>query len=409
MGRLKELIQRERLLPLSLLIIFIITFVALPKGIVTTLVGDSYIQPWKVLIVFFASAYVAISADVSHLFKYLTERLFNRQLPSRMAVFVGVFLFSGFLTLLASNDIVVLTLTPIICYLARYQHINVMPLLFAEFLAANSFSMMFYVGDPTNIIIANALGASFTSFASTMFLPTLASVIVLFIALIVHFRHDLHGRTEHKGLSSKIDTPTVNMAISATLLIGMLGSFAAGALLNFEAWQVAMVFATISLAKDIVISLRQKHYMRQVWHALPWKIIGLLIVLFIAVQFATSLYAPSQLLQATNQSLFSMVFGTATIGMLLANIINNQPATLLLTTALREGNTIAAPAAYAIVMATSLGATLSLVGTLAGLMWQRLLNKEEIQMSHRTYMRHSFRIVPYGVLAGLIVLYLQFI
>lgn len=380
-----------------------------PHATASTLIGDTYIQPWKVLVVFLASAYVAISADVSDVFQYLTERLFNKQLPSRFALFVGVYIFAGILTLLASNDIVILTLTPMICYLARYQHLNVLPLLFAEFLAANSFSMMFYVGDPTNIIVANALDASFTEFAKVLFLPTAVSTVILIGTLVFHFRHDLRGRTKHKGVASSVRTVSTDMVVSGTLLVGMLGSFAAGELLNFEAWHIALAFAAVSLIKDCVVATRRQGYLQKIIAALPWKIMGLLVVLFMAVQYLTSLYMPTFLHTINSHGLFATIFGTAAIGTLLANTINNQPASILLTAGLRDGNSIAAPAAYAIVMATSLGATLSLVGTLAGLMWQRLLKIQGVHISRREYMRHAIVIVPPALIAGLVVLYLQFL
>lgn len=54
------------------------------------------------------------------------------------------------LTIFTSNDIVILTFTPFICYFSKNAKINPIPYLVAEF-AATTYSMMLIIGNPTNI------------------------------------------------------------------------------------------------------------------------------------------------------------------------------------------------------------------------------------------------------------------
>ncbi len=48
-------------------------------------------------------------------------------------------------TTFTSNDIVIMTLTPIILYYAKATGVDPIPMLFGQFWAANTFSMMLYV------------------------------------------------------------------------------------------------------------------------------------------------------------------------------------------------------------------------------------------------------------------------
>jgi arsenical pump membrane protein len=68
------------------------------------------------------------------------------------------FFLSSVITLFTSNDIVILTLTPIIFYFGKHAKVRMMPYLIAEFFAANIWSMFLYIGNPTNIIVAMASG-----------------------------------------------------------------------------------------------------------------------------------------------------------------------------------------------------------------------------------------------------------
>ena len=56
-----------------------------------------------------------------------------------------------------------------------------MPYLVGEFVAANTWSMMLVIGNPTNIYLASACGIEFGEYVSVMWLPTLlAGLVALF-------------------------------------------------------------------------------------------------------------------------------------------------------------------------------------------------------------------------------------
>jgi len=83
-------------------------------------------------------------------------------------LFFYFFFLSSLITLFTSNDIVILTLTPIIFYFGKHAKVKMMPYLIAEFFAANIWSMFLYIGNPTNIIVAMASGLNFYEYTYWM-------------------------------------------------------------------------------------------------------------------------------------------------------------------------------------------------------------------------------------------------
>ena len=71
-----------------------------------------------------------------------------------MRVYIAFWLLSSVITVMTSNDIVILTLTPIIVYFASYTKADPVPFLFVQFFSSNIWSMFLIIGNPTNIIVA---------------------------------------------------------------------------------------------------------------------------------------------------------------------------------------------------------------------------------------------------------------
>ncbi len=106
-------------------------------------------------------------------------------------LFSYFFLFSAALTILTSNDIVILTLTPIIAALASYAKIDPTPALFGQFFAANILSLELFIGNPTNIIVAEAYGLSFLGYSVWMASVGIFAGIICFALLMLVFRHEI--------------------------------------------------------------------------------------------------------------------------------------------------------------------------------------------------------------------------
>ena len=155
------------------------------------LTADSSINPIKILVLFISMTLLSIFLDEVGFFSYLAGETLKKANKSQYRLFIYFYLIISLLTVFTSNDIIILTFTPFICYFSKEAKISPMPYLVAEFVAANSWSMVLIIGNPTNIYLATSYGVDFVTYLRVMVLPTLAAGTAAFIVLWLIFRKKL--------------------------------------------------------------------------------------------------------------------------------------------------------------------------------------------------------------------------
>ena len=132
------------------LVLLSVGLIAFPD-IINGLTADTAINPLKILVLFLSMTMMSVFLDEIGLFRFLASFALKKAKTSQLTLFIVLYILVSFLTIFTSNDIIILTFTPFICYFAKRAKIDPMPYLFASFVAANTWSMMFIIGNPTNI------------------------------------------------------------------------------------------------------------------------------------------------------------------------------------------------------------------------------------------------------------------
>ncbi len=436
-GKIRLDILSGPLLFLGLLILSgIIDFSIVKQGIL----GSGSLRPWEIIIIFYSVAYVSISVDLSGILDFFAFRIVRRAGGKGLLLFVLFYLFASLLTIFTSNDIVILTLTPIIFYLKKHSDIEIMPLLFAEFFGANTLSMLLYIGNPTNIIVGNALGLSFTEFTRIMALPTLAAALLNLILLFLVFRKSITRKYALKQ-EQKISLRNSYDALASTgLLILMLVSLIFSQRLGLKIWWITAGFAGIYILEDLFFSSlyiikNPRLYLTElssdmneiyalygfpsnrydlfvILKRMPWKILPFLLTIFILVSGLARygwVEQMASLLSHWSHSPLSSIFVNGSLAFFLSNLINNQPATVLYSTILAHPSFSASSlsrsgAAYALIIASNLGANLTLIGALAGIMWEKILQEKGVIIRYRDFLRTGILITPLVFIITLLIL-----
>jgi arsenical pump membrane protein len=438
-GRLHITIATGPLLALCILFAAqIITLETVSLG----LLGTGSLRPWEILVIFFTVAYVSISLDLTGILDFFAYRIVDKARGSGIKLFVFFYAFSCALTVFTSNDIVILTLTPIIFYLGRHAKLNVVPLLVAEFFGANTMSMLLYIGNPTNSIVGNALGLSFMEYTRVMWLPALSAGLANLALLYMYFRKDLTRRFEKIPASRYTVRNWADAVLSCTLMVLMLGFLAASQSLGMPIWSITAAAAAVFILEDLAFgayyTLRHKalpdtalvrteeeifrlygipEHRNDFWitiKRIPWKILPFITVFFILV---AGLYqhgavdAAAAFISGFARSTGSSIAANGSAAFVLANMVNNQPMTILFSSILiSEQLLIPGPAfqaaAYAVVIASNLGANLTLIGALAGLMWKTILKTKGMTIRYRDFFKAGICITPPVFALTLLVLYL---
>jgi arsenical pump membrane protein len=96
------------------------------------------------------------------------------------------------------------------------------------------------------------------------------------------------------------------------------------------------------------------------------------------------------------------LLGIAVVAALLANIVNNLPATLVLMPLVAASG----PAAVlAVLIGVNIGPNLTYVGSLSNLLWRRVLRRYDVSASVGEYTRLGLCTVPTALLAAVLMLW----
>ncbi|MBO5927804.1 MAG: hypothetical protein J6Q32_03025 [Clostridia bacterium] len=375
------------------------------KELLKEFTANTSVNPIKILVLFICMTILSVFLDEVGFFSYLACKTLKLAKHSQKKLFIWLYIIVSILTVFTSNDIIVLTFTPFICHFAKNAKINPLPYLVTEFVAANTMSMTLIIGNPTNIFIATSYGINFLQYFKVMILPTLACSLVAFLMLYLVFRKQLCKSIEYSQENAEIKNKPF-LVIGLILLAICVVVLAIGPYLGVEMYLVSLV-AAVSLVVVIgALCIAKKHKPTEMLRTLkraPWQLIPFVISMFIIILSFNNhgVTEKLSLLLGNKNTIFT--YGISSF--LSANVINNIPMSVLfcnlispLTGACQTG------AIYATVIGSNVGAFLTPIGALAGIMWSGMLKKHEIKFSYAKFLKYGAIIAIPTIISGLLAL-----
>ncbi len=362
------------------------------RDAVTGIFADSDVNPVKILILFLSMTAFSVFLDELGLFRYLASLALRRAGTSQTALFLLLYATVSILTVFTSNDIIILTFTPFVCAFARNARINPLPYLFAEFFAANTWSMALMIGNPTNIYIASFLEIDFFLYLRVMILPTIACGLISLLLLYLIFRRSLLEpiSAEPEGVELKERALLIVGVVHLLLCIVML---AISSYIGVPMWLVSLILL-LSLFFFVLV-YRYLHRERPVillktFKRMPWELVPFMLSMFVLVIALEKNGICTALVTVLDGYLGGDFVPTLTYGIssfLCANLINNIPMSVLFANlSLQNGTSLAA---FASIIGSNLGAYLTPVGALAGIMWADILRRERVAFDYRDFIKYG--------------------
>ena len=145
----------------------------------------------QILIIFISASSLSVLLDKIGFFNYVAQLALNKSKSSQTKIFFTFNIIIAILTIFTSNDIIILTFTPFICYFTKHAKIDPTPYLISEFVSANAWSMFFYIDNPTNIYLCSLHGITFLDFTLKMFLPAIVAGVFSLLLTYLLFRKKL--------------------------------------------------------------------------------------------------------------------------------------------------------------------------------------------------------------------------
>ncbi len=304
--------------------------------------------------------------------------------PQRLLVLV--FGLASITTAVLSLDATVVLLTPVVFTTAARQQLPARPHVYACTHLANSASLLLPVSNLTNLLALRASGLSFTAFAAAMALPWVIAIVVEYVVFRRFFRADLAGRST-PAAAEPVRTPTVALVVLALTLVGFLVVepvwAAAGGAVVLGIWALVRRAAS---ARQLVEALN-----------LPFVAFVLGLGIVVTALQVNGLRDGIAAIVPGGTS-FPTLLLIAAIAAVLSNLVNNIPATLVLLPSVVAGS--GSVGVLAVLIGVNLGPNLTYVGSLATLLWRRLLRERDAEPAIGDFLKLGALTVPLGIVAS---------
>lgn len=343
--------------------------------------------------------------DDEGLFRYCGAWLARASGARPRRLLLQVFAVAAVTTAVLSLDATIVLLTPVVYATATRLEMKARPHLYACTHLANSASLLLPVSNLTNLLALAASGLAFGKFAGLMVLPWLTAIGVEYLVFRRFFASDLPAGATPAALepsaSASADAeparlPRFALIVVALTLAGFVVTSSAGIAPAWAAAAGAAVLAVRGLGrgKTGVTAL-----VRSADIAFLIFVLGLGVV----VKAVT--------VGGLGRALGSLIPGgaglpallaLAALAAVLANVINNLPAVLVLLP-------LAAPsgpgAVLAVLIGVNIGPNLTYTGSLATLLWRRVLRHHGSGPSVKEFTLLGLLTVPAGLAIATVALW----
>ena len=313
-----------------------------------------------------------------------------------------VFLAAAGTTAVLSLDATIVLLTPIVFATAARLPASPRPHVYACSHLANSASLLLPVSNLTNLLAFAACGVSFTRFAGLMALPWLVALAVEWVVISRVFAVDLRhpdgagpvGRGRSESPEDRRSIPSYALAVVALTLAG----FAVSSLVG-----VAPVWFATAGAVALVVRYPPpgaRELLAAAEPAFLVFVLGLGVIVAAAGDHGLSSVVRSL---TPHGSGFLALLAIAAVSAVLANLVNNLPATLIVVAVVGHG---APGPVLAMLIGVNVGPNLTYVGSLATLLWRRVVHAHDEEVDVRQFLTLGALTVPVTLVAATAALWL---
>jgi arsenical pump membrane protein len=321
----------------------------------------------------------------------------RRRAGGARSLLAMVFLAAAGTTAVLSLDATIVLLTPIVFATAARLPTSPRPHVYACSHLANSASLLLPVSNLTNLLAFAASGLTFTRFAALMALPWLVAIGAEWVVLSRVFADDLRqagAPVDGRGTGPAPDLPAFALVVIALTLVG----FGVSSLVGIApVW-----FAT---AGAVVLTIRRPpESLTALVSAAEPTFLAFVLALGVVVSAAGNhgLSSVVDSLLPHGASLPALL-GVAAVSAVLANLVNNLPATLIIVAVVSSS---APGAVLAMLIGVNVGPNLTYVGSLATLLWRRIVHAHDEDVDIREFLKLGALTVPVTLVTATAALWL---
>ena len=367
-------------------------------GVVTWEAARAEIVELLPVVGFLAAVLVlAKLCDDEGLFHAAGIAMARRSRGNPRTLLIAVFVIAAGTTAVLSLDATVVLLTPVVLATARTLQVPARPHAYATAHLANTASLLLPVSNLTNLLAFGAAGISFLHFTSLMAAPWILAIAAEFVLLRFLFRRELAVRPATTEVPPPAEIPVFVLIVLALTLVGFVVASGLGVAPAWAALAGVVVLGGHGLA-------RSRTSIAGIVHAANLPFLAFVLCLGVVVTGVTD----NGLGDAMRGLLpsgtgFVALLGIAVIAALLANVVNNLPAVLVLLP-LVSG---AGPAAVlAVLIGVNVGPNLTYPGSLSNLLWRNVIRRERLDSGFVEFSRIGLLTTPVTLVVAVCGLWL---
>jgi arsenical pump membrane protein len=366
---------------------------------------------------------ITIVASRAGFFRILAWRLATSAGGNSRRLLARLF-FAGTITgTLFTNDAAVLIFTPMVFQLVEeirdptWTDANRVPFYFAVLYVANLVGAL-VISNPINIIVADWFGIGFVEYAFWMVLPAVVSMIVTYFGLVFFFRRSIPATYRvPTSIEPSAQGRKLRAATAVVLIATLIGFFS-------EPWSgipTAFVAATGALLLLLLYHLFGPERIfgpkrtRGVVAEVGWDAVIFVVGIFIVANGLRAVGLTDTigvlLLMASEVGQQAGNFAAGLIAAVSSAVMNNHPTAGIMALAIGDLPVDSATRqgmAFAALIGGDLGPKMLPVGSLAALLWFRILRSRGVEISYWQYVKLGVPVTLAAVVLSLGVLALEY-
>ncbi|MGW3990471.1 SLC13 family permease [Streptomyces sp. NPDC004830] len=337
--------------------------------------------------------------DVEGLFTACGAWMARRAQGRPVRLLAAVFVLASLITAVLSLDATVVLLTPVVLATATRMGVEARPHLYACAHLSNTASLLLPVSNLTNLLAFAASGLTFTRFAALMALPWLVAIAAEYLVFRRFFDRELAAPPPSAGPAGPEEPlPLFALVTVGCTLAGFVVASAAGISPAWAALAGALVLAGRSLVRRKATPLT---VVRSAAPAFLAFVLALGVVVRAVVDHGLADALQRVLPGGTG---LPALLAVAVLAAVLANLINNLPAVLVLLP-LTAG---AGPGmVLAVLIGVNIGPNLTYAGSLATLLWRRIAQQQGHRIGLGEFTRLGLLAVPAALVPAVAALWLS--
>ena len=192
----------------------------------------------------------------------------------------------------------------------------------------------------------------------------------------------------------------VSLAIALSSLIGCIVCLAVSNYIHLEMYLVSLGFAVADIIALLIVGLIKKDVslFPNLLKRIPYDVIPFVLSMFAFVLALTKYGVSQQLSNWLSSGPKVFTFGISSF--FACDLMNNIPMSVLFASIISSGGN-SLEAVYASIIGSNLGALLTPIGALAGIMWLSLLHKDNINLSFGKFILYGAPIALVSIVVAL--------